>query len=125
MLSVSTPADKKTEGEAKMSGPIAGAIESSSSQLVRHHSWNQLRDAAKETRRQQTTIASRVPSSFVFRVVENDSGKRTRLYFLGVPKHNRENSIMYVDIPEREGNAESNTNTPLQWKCLLDSFQVG
>ena len=82
--------------------------------------WSQLRQAVKKTRRLATSVLNRVPHSFTFRHVETDQGTQTRLYFLGVPQGNRENTILYVDLsPELRTEWDL-----LTWRCLLDSFHA-
>ncbi|XP_052830441.1 dipeptidyl peptidase 9 [Octopus bimaculoides] len=83
-------------------------------------SWLELRKAVRDTRKVITSLASSVPSQFVFRKIHTDTGTLTRLYFLGVPAKSRENTFLYVDIPE-----ESVEPVPyLTWKQLLHPFQM-
>ncbi|XP_014680809.1 PREDICTED: dipeptidyl peptidase 9-like isoform X2 [Priapulus caudatus] len=94
-------------------------------QPMTNQSWNQLREAARDIRRQQTAIASRVPSGFVFRAAAGvGAGAGGRIYFLGVPKHSRENTIMYVDVPAATAVGRDAPPATLPWKHLLDSFQA-
>lgn len=83
-------------------------------------SWSELRKAVRDTRKIITSLASSVPSQFVFRKIHTESGPLTRLYFLGVPAKSRENTFLYVDVPN-----EFTDSTPyLTWKQLLHSFQM-
>lgn len=84
-------------------------------------SWDKLRHDIKQKRKLLVTLASRVPSNFTFRTVETPYGQNTRLYFLGIPQNCRENTLLYVDVPK----TTLDIVPGLQWKSLLDSFQVG
>lgn len=90
-------------------------------------SWLELRNLVSSTRRQQTSLANRVPVEFTFVQKVIDKKKATRLYFLGVPPGNRENTLLYTDLDnlqyteqdeeQEEGQASAN------WKPLLVSFR--
>lgn len=102
---------------------------------VTKRSWQQLRQAVRQTRCRLYGLASRLPSSVTF-------GKG-RLYFLSPLTEGRESSLHYVDLPPHQaqggsteatglagsGNegaagaatAPSSTTAPmLQWRPLLD-----
>ncbi|KAI8503314.1 dipeptidylpeptidase [Branchiostoma belcheri] len=52
--------------------------------------------------------------------LETEQGTRTRLYFLGVPENLKENSLMFVDVP----NDQNGEVSMLPWQPLLDSFHA-
>ncbi|XP_078667472.1 dipeptidyl peptidase 9-like isoform X1 [Branchiostoma floridae x Branchiostoma belcheri] len=83
-------------------------------------SWGELRQAVRSTRRLQTNLANRVPHNFTFAKLETEQGTRTRLYFLGVPENLKENSLMFVDVP----NDQNGEVSMLPWQPLLDSFHA-
>lgn len=83
-------------------------------------SWDLLRNDIKQKRKLLLTLSSRVPSNFTFRTVATQHGLKTRLYFLGIPQNCRENTLLYVDIPQ----SSAEIVPGLQWKTLLDSFQT-
>lgn len=91
-------------------------------------SWTELKSLVNSTRRQQTSLANRVPSEFTFVQKEVGGRKATRLYFLGVPPGNRENTLLYTDLEDAihgdgqdsEGNDELRS---ANWKPLLVSFR--
>ena len=85
-----------------------------------HKSWNQIRLAVKKTRRLATSAISRVPHSFTFRHIQTENGLETRLYFLGVPPGNRENTLLYVNVPQ----TPLPSDQTLSWQMLLESFHA-
>ncbi|XP_072173545.1 dipeptidyl peptidase 9-like [Diadema setosum] len=88
----------------------------------RKRSWQELHSNVKSMRRIQMLLANHVSLEFTFRVVKTEQGaSRTRLYFLGVPPGNRENTLLYADMPtsEQEGMADATS----QWKPLLIPFR--
>lgn len=100
---------------------MAGTTPSKRREPTPPRSWDKLRHDIKQKRKLLVTLASRVPSNFTFRTVETPYGPHTRLYFLGMPQNSRENTLLYVDVPK----TSSDIVPGLQWKTLLDSFQVG
>ena len=85
----------------------------------RKKNWQELRQAVRKTRRLAASLINRIPHSFTFRHIETDYGPQTRLYFLGVPSGSRENTLLYVDLPQ-----QCDVNDQLEWQHLLDSFQA-
>lgn len=83
--------------------------------------WDELRQSVRDTRKLLSALACRVPSTFTFRTEQTETGTITRLYFLGIPPKSRENTLLYVDIP----NEKQDVVSTLPWKHLLDSFQSG
>ena len=84
-------------------------------------SWEGLHQNVVEKRKLMTSLASHVPNNFTFRTVENSEGCFTRLYFLGIPPKNRENTLLYADIPKFD--ASKDAAPVLQWRTLFESFQ--
>lgn len=92
------------------------------------HTWQELHSAVKAGRRLQTSLTNRVPTEFTFRTtVSPQGGLVTRLYFLGIPPGNRENTLLYTDILEDEGQAVTEDGSPdkavLPWNALLVPFR--
>merc|ERR1712004_413449 len=85
--------------------------------LTPRKQWQELRQAVWRTRKLATSLVNRVPHSFTFRNIQTSVGIKTRLYFLGVPSGNRENTLQFIDIPQLESFDRSS------WEPLLDSFQ--
>lgn len=94
----------------------------------RKKSWTELKNLVNSTRRQQTSLANRVPVEFTFVQKEVDGKKTTRLYFLGVPPGNRENTLLYTNLDdvihgdELEGDLTDEQRSA-NWKPLLVSFR--
>ncbi|XP_033105730.1 dipeptidyl peptidase 9-like [Anneissia japonica] len=98
-----------------------GTSLSSNTLRPRTHTWQDLRNAVKETRRVQSSLVFKVPTEFVFKKLVTADGIRRRLYFLGVPFGGRENTLMYVDIP---GDVDTLGCVNLtKWQPLLVSYQ--
>ena len=85
---------------------------------AQHKPWLELRQAVWRTRKLATSLVNRVPHSFTFRHIETETGRRTRLYFLGVPSGNRENTLQFIDIPR------SDTFDSTIWEPLLETFSA-
>ena len=83
-------------------------------------SWAELRDVVRDTRKLVSSLASRVPSCFRFRTEETPEGKITRLYFLGIPPKQRENTLLYVNVPT----SPMGITPTLTWCQLLGTFQT-
>ena len=80
--------------------------------------WQELRQAVRQTRKVQTPLGNRIPHNFHFRHIITETGQKTRIYFLGVPPGYRENTLLYTDLP-----AEPQSHVPqLIWNQLLESF---
>ncbi|XP_071941641.1 dipeptidyl peptidase 9-like [Antedon mediterranea] len=88
----------------------------------RTHTWQELRNAVKETRRVQSSLFFKVPTEFVFKKLTTSEGVRWRLYFLGVPFGGRENTLMYVDIIGGDMETLGCVNLT-KWNPLLVSYQ--
>ena len=82
-------------------------------------SWKELRQAVRETRKQQSTMINKVPHNFTFHTFKTDHGSQTRVYFLGVPTGSRENTLLYIDII---GDEQPFCDS-YPWRPMLDSFQ--
>ncbi|XP_022085596.1 dipeptidyl peptidase 9-like [Acanthaster planci] len=112
-------------------GPTATSMPDSALSQPQHssrseikHSWYDLHCTVKATRRLQTTLSNRVPSEFTFQTVQTVEGVRTRLYFLGVPPGNRENTLLYSDLPDDAGLAADTVPVEqLPWNPLLVPFR--
>lgn len=111
-------------------GPTATSVPDSAipqpqtnSRLDVKHSWYDLHCNVKATRRLQTTLSNRVPTEFTFQTVQTVEGIRTRLYFLGVPPGNRENTLLYTDLPDDASLASDSQSEPLPWNPLLVPFR--
>ncbi len=83
-------------------------------------SWRDLQLAVRNTRKLGTAMMCRMPHTFTFRHIETADGIQTRLYFLGVPQGSRENTLLYVDVPQQ---TDPETES-LEWQPLLDAFQA-
>lgn len=79
--------------------------------------WSELRQAVKKSHRAASSILSCTPHSFTFHHKDLVNDRQSRLYFLGVPNGQRENTLLYVDLTK---NTSADFNL-LQWKPLLDS----
>ncbi len=77
--------------------------------------------AVRRTRKLAAALINRVPHTFTFRHIYTENGLQTRLYFLGVLPGTRENTLLFVDIPQA---ADPSNEEPLEWFPLLDSFQA-
>ncbi|ESO90963.1 hypothetical protein LOTGIDRAFT_217498 [Lottia gigantea] len=88
-------------------------------------SWDELRKSVRDSTRLLSHLKSTIPSAFVFRNYETDNGTRTRIYFLGIPKHSRENTLLFMDLPSHE-ETEKGDFVPqiLDWELLLESFET-
>ncbi|KAH9514886.1 dipeptidylpeptidase [Bulinus truncatus] len=63
--------------------------------------WQELRNAARETRKMITRISPSPPSNFQFRNISNGiEDPFTRLYFLGVSEKGRDSTLLKVDIDD-------------------------
>lgn len=82
--------------------------------------WAYFRKAVQEKRKLLSSLSSSVPSNFKFISVEADGCIKTRLYFLGVAPGSRENTLLYVDLPQ-DGQKIADV---LLWKVLLSSFSA-
>ena len=85
-----------------------------------HKSWEELRQAVRKTRKLATAMMSRLPHTFTFRHIETADGIRTRLYFLGVLPGSRENTLLYINVPQEKDLLDQ----PLEWHPLIDAFQA-
>ncbi|KAL8609108.1 hypothetical protein ACOMHN_030449 [Nucella lapillus] len=83
--------------------------------------WAQLRRSVGETTKMLFSAGATPPTTFTFRPLPSRAadGGLARLYFLGTPDRARENTLQYVDLPER---AQAGTGTALDWSCLLDTL---
>lgn len=80
--------------------------------------WQELRQAVRQTRKLQTQLGNRIPHNFNIRHINTGTEQKTRMYFLGVPPGSRENTLLYVDLP-----SEPQSHVPsLKWNQLLESF---
>ncbi|ELT92637.1 hypothetical protein CAPTEDRAFT_5954 [Capitella teleta] len=75
-------------------------------------SWSELQLAVRKSHRVASTVSNVTPHSFTF----HHSGNECRLYFLGVPIRQRENTLFYVELT-----ADDSTSS-LEWKQLLHLF---
>ncbi|XP_013399764.1 dipeptidyl peptidase 9 isoform X1 [Lingula anatina] len=82
-------------------------------------SWQELRQVVREARKLQTQLINRVPNNFTFRTLHDESGSKTRVYFLGVPEGSRENTLLYIDIDQN-----TDSGGDLSWKPMLDQFHA-
>ncbi|XP_054752150.2 dipeptidyl peptidase 9-like [Lytechinus pictus] len=87
----------------------------------RKRTWQELHSNVKSMRRIHMLLANRVSLEFTFRVVETENGPRTRLYFLGVPPGNRENTLLHADMPTEEDDGSGDSVS--RWKPLLIPFR--
>ena len=85
-----------------------------------HKTWAELRDVVRETRKLISSLASRVPSCFKYRTEDTPHGKITRLYFLAIPPKQRENTLLYVNVPT----SPMSITPTLAWCQLLGTFQT-
>ena len=87
-------------------------------ELPRKRNWKELHHAVKQTRALQQGFVNRIPHSFTF--------NKDKLYFLAIPKGSRENTLHYVDLPEREtleANSIADLSVP-KWNPVLDAFKI-
>ncbi|KAL3885529.1 hypothetical protein ACJMK2_025581 [Sinanodonta woodiana] len=117
---------KKAKGARMASEATLDLYESSMSSIQYSNpqgkkSWDDLRQAVRETRKLLPAFASRIPSNFTFRTIQTNYGPMTRIYFLGIPPKNRENTLIYVDVPTQ---LQEEVGT-LPWCNLLDAFPSG
>ena len=85
--------------------------------------WSDLKSRVRTIRRDLSSLAVRVPSSFTFRSLSPD-GSVTRLYFLATTQMGRETTLLYVDIRDEGAIANSVGEKHLMWNSLIEpSFQ--
>ena len=85
--------------------------------------WTDLKSRVRTIRRDLSSLAVRVPSSFTFRSLSPD-GSVTRLYFLATTQLGRETTLLYVDIRDDGAIANSVGEKHLMWNSLIEpSFQ--
>ena len=88
-------------------------------------SWTELQRCVKDTRKLNSAMCNRVLSSFSFRHLQTESGRLTRLYFLGVPTSGflvTSNTLLYVDLPPAD--PEAAPSQPIESQELLEAFRV-
>uniref|UniRef100_H2Z5L8 Dipeptidyl peptidase 9 n=1 Tax=Ciona savignyi TaxID=51511 RepID=H2Z5L8_CIOSA len=86
--------------------------------------WQEIRNCVRSSRKIHAQFAQKVPHDFIFVPLhcENSTeNKNVRLFFLGVPHGQRENTLLYVDIPN---NTDNPPDSPLEWKLVFDYFQT-
>ncbi|XP_069481214.1 dipeptidyl peptidase 8 [Ambystoma mexicanum] len=87
---------------------------------VPRYSWSQLRKLLADTRRYHSYMVSKAPHDFIFVQRKDSEGPHSdRLYYLAMSGENRENTLLYSDIPK---NIDWEAALMLAWKPLLDSF---
>ena len=85
--------------------------------------WTDLKSRVRTIRRDLSSLAVRVPSSFTFRSLSPD-GSVTRLYFLATTQLGRETTLLYVDLRDEGAIANSVGEKHLIWNSLIEpSFQ--
>lgn len=85
--------------------------------------WTDLKSRVRTIRRDLSSLAVRVPSSFTFRSLSPD-GSVTRLYFLATTQMGRETTLLYVDIRDDGAITGSAGEKHLIWNPLIEpSFQ--
>ena len=85
--------------------------------------WNDLKSRVRTIRRDLSSLAVRVPSSFTFRSLSPD-GSVTRLYFLATTQMGKETTLLYVDIRDDGAVTGSVAEKHLLWNPLIEpSFQ--
>ncbi|KAI8775271.1 dipeptidyl peptidase 8 [Biomphalaria glabrata] len=71
--------------------------------------WQELRNAAREIRKNITRITPSPPGNFQFREISSDmEDPYTRLYFLGVPEKGRDSTLLKVDIDDSTDSESGN-----------------
>ena len=95
----------------------------SSTSFTPNTRWTDLKSRVRTIRRDLSSLAVRVPSSFTFRSLSPD-GSVTRLYFLATTQMGRETTLLYVDIRDDGAIAGSVGEKHLIWNPLIEpSFQ--
>lgn len=83
---------------------------------IQKKSWGELRDIVTQSRK-ACAAGAKVPNSFTFCTLQPDGKPNSvRLYYLGAPSANNENTLMYIDV------SMCSTDGILAGKCLLNSF---
>ena len=96
-----------------------------------HSSWQNIRRSVRSSRKIQAQLANKIPHNFTF-ISLNDINSESqnhvtnslgsRLLFLGVLSGQRENTLLYVDVPSIH--SPTLLDKPVEWKQALGSFQV-
>ena len=85
--------------------------------------WTDLKSRVRSIRRDLSSLAVRVPSSFTFRSLTPD-GSATRLYFLATTQMGRETTLLYVDLRDDGAIVGAVGEKHLMWNSLIEpSFQ--
>lgn len=98
-----------------------------------HSSWQNIRRSVRLSRKIQAQLANKIPHNFTFIPLNNSYNEEeshsattanfaSRLLFLGVLSGQRENTLLYVDVPSTH--SPSLLDKPVEWKQALGSFQV-
>lgn len=82
--------------------------------VPKRKSWSEIRKAVRKSHRVASQMINLMPQHFCFCQV----GPVRRLYFLSIPAGNRENTLLYVDLPP-DGRASDEV---LEWRGALEPF---
>ncbi|XP_078490764.1 dipeptidyl peptidase 9-like isoform X2 [Ciona intestinalis] len=95
--------------------------------------WQEIRHCVRSSRKIHSQFAQKVPHDFTFVLnnTDTDQNERTgtefsenkvsRLFFLGVLQGQRENTLLYVDIPNTTTNLA--LDKPAEWNSAFGYFQ--
>jgi len=95
-------------------------------------SWQEIRNSVRLSRKMHAKFANRIPHNFVFVPLETTCHSQhslldkkacgTRVLFLGVLPGQRENTLLYVDVPAKH--SSDLLDFPAVWKPVLGYSQA-
>ncbi|CAK8694929.1 dipeptidyl peptidase 9-like [Clavelina lepadiformis] len=90
-------------------------------------SWQDLRRSVRTSRKLHAQFANKIPHNFTFVPRSNGegesiSGNESRVLFLGVLQGQRENTLLYIDVPTMH--SPEFLDKPVEWKSALTYFQA-
>nr|CAB3239881.1 dipeptidyl peptidase 8-like [Phallusia mammillata] len=128
-------ADTKEQSDSPMTSSSENTPQSNMQTDTMKSSWQEIKRSVRTSRKMHAQFANKIPHDFVFVPIPSDSSKPdmfslsdkqtssgTRILFLGVLPDQRENTLLYIDVPTQP--SPQLLDKPSEWKSALGFFQA-